>query len=241
MAADTSETLLSLRALQKLDEEIAAAERRVEEFAPRLEEIEAPLRALESEVETARTRVREMRLEERRLERAADEKRQRLRQLDERLNLVRNVREEAAVRAEIDLVRRAAEADEQEALEFLDQIRRTELRLQELEVKLKAAQTEIEPQREARLGERRAAEEQLALLRDRRENQAVRISAAAREAYERVRGGRTRIAVATLTQDGACGHCFSVVPLQRQSEIRRGTTLIHCEACGVILAPPDSE
>ncbi|MBI4541331.1 MAG: hypothetical protein HY704_17650 [Gemmatimonadetes bacterium] len=240
MRTDISETLESLKALQRLDAEIADAERRVEDIEPRLAELEAPAHALEVEAEAARTRIREMRMDERRLERVADEKRQRLRQLEERLNLVRNVREEAAVRAEIDLVRRAAETDEQEALELLDQIRRTEVRLQELEGKLESARGEIGPQRQAFLEVQRTAQEQLAILRDRRANHAVRIGAAAREAYERVRSGRTRMAVAVLTEDGACGHCFSVVPLQRQWEIRRGAALIHCEACGVILAPPDS-
>lgn len=239
MATDTAETLESLKALQKLDEEIGEAERRVQAFEPQLAEVEAPARALESEVEAARTRIREMRLDERRLERAADEKRQRLRHLEERLTLVRNLREEAAVRAELDLVRRAAETDEQEALELLDQIRRTELRVQELEAKLAAARAEVEPRRQALLQEHRAAQEHLALLRDRRANQAIRIGAAAREAYERVRASRASVAVASLTEDGACGHCFSVVPLQRQAEIRRGVALIHCEACGVILAPSD--
>lgn len=239
MAADTTETLESLRALQKLDQEIGDAERRVKEFAPQLAEIEAPARTLESEVEAARTRMREMRLEERRLERAADEKRQRLRHLEERLSRVRNLREEAAVRAELDLVRRAAETDEQEALELMDQIRRTEVRVQEIEAKLQAARAEIEPRRRALLEEERAAQEHLALLKDRRANQAIRIGAAAREAYERVRSSRANVAVVSLTADGACGHCFSVVPLQRQAEIRQGVALIHCEACGVILAPPD--
>ena len=47
--------------------------------------------------------------------------------------------------------------------------------------------------------------------------------------------------VAELTVDGACGHCFSMVPLQEQNEIRHGEQLIRCEACGVILAAPEPE
>jgi predicted nucleic acid-binding Zn-ribbon protein len=41
--------------------------------------------------------------------------------------------------------------------------------------------------------------------------------------------------VAPLTDEGACGHCFNILPLQEQSEIRRGDKLRRCEACGVIL------
>jgi len=48
--------------------------------------------------------------------------------------------------------------------------------------------------------------------------------------------------VATLTEDGACGACYGMVPLQLQNEIRRGSALLRCEACGVILtAEPEPE
>jgi predicted nucleic acid-binding Zn-ribbon protein len=57
--------------------------------------------------------------------------------------------------------------------------------------------------------------------------------------YERVRGGRTRLVVAPLTAEGACGNCFNILPIQQQSEIRRVDSLIRCEQCGVILYPDD--
>ena len=59
--------------------------------------------------------------------------------------------------------------------------------------------------------------------------------------YDGIRRGGRRQAVAALTGDGACGHCFSVLPLQLQNEIRHGRDLIRCEACGVILAQPSPE
>jgi predicted nucleic acid-binding Zn-ribbon protein len=50
------------------------------------------------------------------------------------------------------------------------------------------------------------------------------------------------VAIASLTPDGACGHCFSLVPLQVQNEIREGRSMVTCEACGVILTPaPEPE
>ena len=41
-----------------------------------------------------------------------------------------------------------------------------------------------------------------------------------------------------MTADGACGRCFSMVPLQIQAEVRAGGRLRRCEACGIIFAPP---
>ncbi|MBI4521225.1 MAG: hypothetical protein HY701_10335 [Gemmatimonadetes bacterium] len=236
---ENADALESLKALQTLDREMEAAAEQVKTYEPRIADVEAPAQEVNVEVEAARARIREMRLAERRLEMVSDEKRARLKHLEEKLNLVRNVREEAAVRAEIDIVRRAVETDEQEALELLEQIGRTQQRLAELEAKLAELNAEIEPRRQALLGERQALEQRLAILRDRRANQAIRIDPATREAYERVRSGRSGIAVTALTEDGACGYCFSMIPIQRQAEIRRAGALIHCEACGVILAPPE--
>ena len=50
-------------------------------------------------------------------------------------------------------------------------------------------------------------------------------------------GGR-EVAVSDLTEDGACGNCFCVVPLQLQHEVRHTEAMIRCEGCGVILTPP---
>jgi predicted nucleic acid-binding Zn-ribbon protein len=47
------------------------------------------------------------------------------------------------------------------------------------------------------------------------------------------------VAVTSLTGDGACGHCFGMIPLQVQNEIRTAKALIPCEFCGVLLGPAD--
>lgn len=226
-----------LLTLQELDAEIDQAQARLAGFAPELEEIDAPVGSLEREVEGVRGRLTEMRGEMRRLERGAEEKRDRLRRHEERMERVRNPREEAAARTELDLIRRAAEADEQDALTCIEQATRTELKLDDLEKELVRLQSEIEPRREALLEERAAADGELTVLRDRRDNHALRLEPSATQLYERVRAGKTRTVLATLTTDGACGHCFSIVPIQQQSEIRRLRALARCEVCGVILYP----
>ena len=45
------------------------------------------------------------------------------------------------------------------------------------------------------------------------------------------------VVIAAVTADGACGHCFGMIPLQQQTEIRQARDLTRCEACGVILMP----
>ncbi len=232
-----TDTRASLLELQTLDDEIARAEKKLAEFGPRLQALEEPVRALEVEIEGARTRLTEMRQNTRRLEQAAEQKRDRLRSYEARMERVRNMREEAAARTEMDLIRRATEADEQETLELMEQSTRTDLRIDEMAKQLDAKRAELEPEREALLQERKEAEDALKVLMDRRANQAIRLDKQALSLYERVRSGRSRVAVAPLTAEGACGSCYNTLPIQQQSEVRRAGALIRCEQCGVILYP----
>lgn len=232
----TSQTRASLKELQRLDREIEKTRKRIREFDPLFEEVEEPALALESEVENTRGRVKEMKVEERRLELSADEKQARVKKLEERLKEVRNLREEAAVHAELDMVRRALEGDEQEALSLLDQIRKLELRLDEQEEALEEARAEIEPRKNELLDERASLQSELSVLQERRETFVGEIDDDELQIYERIKGGGRDVAVAELTPDGACSNCFSMIPLQRRHEVRHGNDMIRCEACGVILS-----
>lgn len=229
------ETYQALLGLQALDEQMAEARDRVRRFGPELEQLEAPVVAAETEVEALRQRLTEMRAEVRRLERGAEDKAAQLRKYEERLERVRNAREEAAARTEIDLIRRAVDADETDALELMEQVKRQELKLDELEKKLTKLREDTAPRKEELERGRDDAQGQLAILEDQRRNKVIRLSGEAAHLYERIRGGKTRVTLARLTTDGACGHCFSLIPIQEQNQIRRREALHRCEACGVIL------
>jgi predicted nucleic acid-binding Zn-ribbon protein len=231
------ETFQALLDLQELDERVAAARRQVERFQPEMDALEAPLQAAEQEAELVRQRLAEMRTEARRLERGAEDKRAQLRKYEDRLERVRNAREEAAAHTEIDLIRRAVDADETDAINLLDQIKRNELKLDEMEKKLAKMRAEAAPRKEELTRSRQEALDALEVLEDQRQNRVIRLRSDAARLYERIRGSKTRVALARLTPDGACGHCFSVIPLNEQNQIRRQETLHRCEACGVILYP----
>ncbi|MGH7577125.1 MAG: hypothetical protein ACREM1_18610, partial [Longimicrobiales bacterium] len=165
----------ALLGLQDLDLEIAGANAKLAEFEPQLQTLDEPIHNLQREIETLRTRLEELRQDVRRLERGAEQKRDRLRQYDQRMLRVRNVHEEAAVRTEMDLIRGATEADETEALEKMEQARRTDLKLDDMLKQLDKLRAEIAPRREDLVHTRDEAETELALLREKRQNQTVRI------------------------------------------------------------------
>lgn len=231
----TNTTTGSLRELQRIDDRIRALRTKIQDFDPLLAAVEEPALRLESELAQVRTRLEQMRTDTRRLEGSADDKRARATRLDERLNRVSNLREEAAVGTELDLIRRAIEADEHEALQLLDQIRRTELAEQELAAAADAARADVEPQQESLLAGREKLKERRAELEARRETVLGGLGGRERRVYESFHASGRTVVIASLTEDGACSNCFGMVPLQLQNEIRRDTVLLQCEACGVIL------
>lgn len=235
----TQQRRTALKELQKLDNRIQDARTRIVDFDPLFEEVEEPALVLESELSTTRNRLKEMKLEERRVELSTEERQERLKRLEERLGSVRNLREEAAVSAELDMVRRALQGDEQETLSLLDQIRKGEERLAELETAYTEAAELVEPKREELLRQREDVKAELARLEGERAAFAEGMDQDELRVYNAIRGRGGRAAVAELTEDGACGHCFGIVPLQNQNEIRHGEALIRCDACGVILAAAD--
>jgi predicted nucleic acid-binding Zn-ribbon protein len=237
----TEQRRTDLKQLQKLDLRIKEARLRVAEFDPRFQEAEEPALILESDLGTTKTRLQEMKLEERRLELTAEEKRTRRIRLEERLGNVRNLREEAAVSAELEMVKRAIQNDEQEALTLLDQLRKMEERTAELEAAYAEATKVVEPKRKELLQQRTDAEQELESLGSERERFARTLKPTELKIYDAIRSGGRTIAVAELTEDGACGHCYGMIPLQLQNEIRHGRSLIRCESCGVILAAQDPE
>lgn len=237
----SQQTKTALRELQRLDGEIKVAEKRAAAYGPQIDDVDGPALQLETECGATRARLTEMRLDERRHELAADEKRNRMKILQDRLGAVRNVREEAAVTAELDMVRRTLETEELDALTLLDQIRKLEGKLAEQEAKLAAERAAVDPRRQELIQGRQAVEGEIAEMKKKREEFARTMNPRQLQLYTSIRGASGRQAVAGLTADGACGHCFSVMPLQVQNEVRHGADLVRCEACGVILTAPDPE
>lgn len=233
----TTRTMMgSLQEIQRLDKRIRTLKAEIEAFDPKLAEVEDPALKLESELKAVEDRLEEMRTDTRRLERSAQDKQARVEKLEERLNQVTNLREEAAVSTELDLIRRAVETDEQEALQLMDQTQRAEMAADELREQAAQARAEVEPAQKALLEKRAELEGELEELGARRGELLEEVGDEERRVYDSFHNSGRSVVVAPLLEDGACGNCFGVVPLQLQNEIRHSSSLIRCEACGVILS-----
>ena len=237
----TPQTRTSLKELQQLDQEIAAVRATENSFEPLLEEVDAPVLRLEQDVKSLEKRLTEIRLEEKRIELTIEERRVGAAKLQGRMDAVRNVREEAAVDAEMEMVRRALESEEQEAMSLLDQIKRLEERLEEQDQAYRDSLAEVEPRREELVRQQEEEAKKLEGLQAKRDVFAASIDPGERRIYDSIMAGAREVAVSELTQDGACGNCYNMVPLQIQNQIRHSDTMIRCEGCGVILTPESAE
>jgi uncharacterized protein len=228
-----NELYSSLLKLQEIDQEIAQAENRLNALTPRITDLRSPLTSIEQESADTRTQLDKLKHQVRKLEHGADNKRQRLKAFEEKAQKSRR-HDEAAVRAEMDLIRGAVDAEVAELDETNTQMRRTDMKLEDLARNAARIESDIAPQLAEIEAERANIQGELDGLQQKRTEHAAGMDKAAVRLYDRVRMGK-RAALAPLTPDGACGSCYNLVPMQEQTEIRLANGIRRCEACGVIL------
>ncbi len=234
-----NETFEALRSLEQLDSEIAAFMQRLAALEPEVMEAEGRLSELGSQAKAARARIEKIDARLRKFERASQAGRETLKRLQQRAKEVQNLKQHTAVRLETDAARQNLEAADDDLLESMQEAEEARGALAVIERELEEQRTAYEALK-AETGARRAElEAEISVQRDRRQNRERRLDRAALRLYESVRGGRTRQALAPVMPDGVCGHCYTLVPLQRQAEIRAGRRLYVCEGCGIILYPAD--
>ena len=156
----------------------------------------------------------------------------------QRLEQVKNAKEASAVMAELDLARSVMAKEESDWVRTADGVVQLEIRVQAEETNLQTIESSQAEER-ALLGQRREAleVERAAALRE-REASAATIDRPLRTRYDRLRRSRSSDVVVPLV-GGACGGCHTAVPLNRRSQIKAGSVIDGCEACGAILYPPE--
>jgi predicted nucleic acid-binding Zn-ribbon protein len=243
MSASTiAETLEALRTLHEVDAEAAKSERQLKASRSRLMSLDESLRDLEEDLAHVTSELAERRHELRDLQRQVEEKRSALERARGKMDAVQNQRQYSAATVEYDLVRRDIRVLEDRALEVMQKGDELEARRRELSEKLEIARTEILPKRQEVAAEVDRVEAVLAEQHERREEAAGRVEGRTLALYDRIRASRSDVAMAPLTPDGACGHCFTAVTIQQRLEVKTLSRIIRCEGCGVILFPaPEPE
>jgi predicted nucleic acid-binding Zn-ribbon protein len=230
--------LEALLALQERDQAVVAQDVALAALEPEARELDETLRAAERALEQARRAAHDALARRDELEGKIASYRSMQEQRRQRLEWVRGAKEASTLMAELDLARSVLAKEEAEFMRSGDLVAAAELKVAEAERMVEEVQAAQAAAREALVARRDAimAEREVALAA--REAQAERVSPALRSRYERIRRGKAPLALYPLHGD-ACGHCFTAVPTQRRSLITRGASIESCEACGVLLYPPE--
>ena len=200
------------QALERSREEAAAARRRLEESVKKREELEKVIEAQRAQQERRRARIEQ----------------------------VRTAREVQALMTEMDLARSVVARSEGEWIKAAEVTQQQEAALKESEATLAALENDQSGER-ARLAEaRQGLEAERDTAQQAREDSASGVERGLRLRYDRLWSSRLCTVVVPLRGD-ACGACYTAVPRNRRSQIRAGTHIEGCEACGVILYPTDNE
>lgn len=231
--------LAVLLRLQEKDKAMRENEQLLESLKPKIEELDAALEVVGEQLAIARKNAEEADAHRAELEGRIESYRVMQERRRQRLEWVRGAKEASTIMAELDLARSVLAQEEAEWIRSADRLKEAEARVAELEATLEQIREEQGPAREevAKLGTQYQTE--LADSCKARDDVAKTVKPNILAIYRRTLQGRAPMALYPL-QDGACGHCFTSVPLHRRQQIVNGQSVEHCEACGVLLYCEDN-
>ena len=156
----------------------------------------------------------------------------------QRLEQVRNPKDASTLMTELDLAQSVMAKEENDWLRSAEMVMQLEVKVKDEERNLAAVEAAQAPER-SEVARRRAV---LDSERDEavrvREETAAQVNKPLRARYDRLRRTRSNDVVVPL-MGGACGACHTNVPLNRRSQIKAGSVIDACEACGAILYPTE--
>jgi uncharacterized protein len=231
--------LKALLALQAKDTALNEAESRLAVLGQETKQLDETLQRARESLEASRRALADGRRRRDELEAKIESYRTLQDRRRQRLDQVKNPKEASAVMTELELARSVMAKEESEWVRTADAVVQLELKVQNEELNLKTLEAAQAPER-AQVEERqRVLQSDRDAAHAQREATAALVDKPLRTRYDRLRRTRSSEVVVPLV-GGACGACHTAIPLNRRSQIKSGTVIDGCEACGAILYPAES-
>lgn len=199
--------------LQQLDDELARAEEALGAAKLRVEQADNRRQELEGKIESYRV------MQERRRQ---------------RLEWVRGAKEASNLMAELDLARTVLAKEEAEWVRSADKVQEAQGAAAQEEGSLDELRAAQAPKREEIAAKQAEIDDKLRAAQADRAATAKPVPAQLQDRYDRIRQGRAPLALYPI-HNGACGHCYTAVPLHRRQKVLGGSGVEPCEACGVLI------
>lgn len=225
------ETLLHL---QEKDKAVMEVEAEIAGLQPELAELDEELARAESNLAAGKTRAEEADTQREELEGKIESYRLMQERRRQKLEWVRGAKEASTLMAELDLARTVLAKEEAEWVRSADRVKEAQERVAEQEEVVSELRQAQAPRREELAAKLAEFDDRLQTAKAERAAVAKGVPRQLRDWYDRIRRGRAPLALYPL-RNGACGHCFTAVPLHRQQKVQNGSGLEACEACGVLV------
>ena len=220
--------------LQEKDVAVRAAEDQLKALQPRIDDLDETLSQAESALDAVRKKAEEAEGRRSELEGRIESYRLMQERRRQRLEWVKGAKEASAIMAELDLARSVLAKEEAEWIRSADQVQEAEQRVSEAEEvieQLKETQAAERAEIAAKVAE---FDKKIGIATGIRDKAASGVKPRMLELYRRILQGRAPEALYPL-RSGACGHCYTAVPLHRRQQIENGRAVEACEACGVLV------
>ena len=206
------------QAVQDLEDEIAGLNTRIENFTAEIKETEAANKQRNVEISEHQDQIKKYQKQQ---------------------DNVRNNREYESLNKEIEFQDLEIQLCERKMKEGTAHIKELKQHIEAAKLLRQNREKDLDAKREELLSITAETEKDEERLRKKSKEQEQFIDERYLSAYKRIRGAaRNGLAVVTIDRD-SCGGCFSVIPPQRQMEIKMHKKVIVCENCGRILVDDD--
>ncbi len=224
--------------LQERDEVVSEIDLRLKEVESEVTQLDEAVEEMEHAAVNARKAAEDAAVRRGELEAKIENYRVQQERRRQRLEMTRPGREAATLMAELDLARSVLAQEESEWARLAGEV-------EDLEARAEEAVAEVEKLRESQAEQRTELAGKIDSISGERERALAERSSRSEAIdknlvikYDRLRAMRASKVVVPLNGP-ACGACFTSVPIHRRAQIKAGSVLASCEACGVILYVAD--
>lgn len=229
-----------LYALQHIDTELRALRLELGALEGAAAEVKTAVGTKRSVTQAKRQEVAELERQRRDAENKLADEEEKTKDRRMRMQRIRNEKELAALRREVEMSRELSTQIEESLLRILDGGDGKISELKVLEDDLAAAEQRL-AERERQLAERRQAlAADLERLTDQRDGAAAALEEGPRKRYELLFERKGGLAVVEVRKEGDCGGCRMRVPPQIITQIHRNADIVFCPSCQRILCVPAS-
>lgn len=220
--------------LQDIDDELMEIEAEMGDQPEQLNRLQGEIDGFKKELSETENSLEEIKIQKKEQKKFIDAAREQLKKSQGVIYNVKTTKEYDAISTEIERAKMVITNSEKRQLELMMQEEELQTLHNDLMKKLSSVDNEFIEQESEMQDQLNNSHDEVTSLREERNEIVKALKNPVYAHYQRIRKLRDGIGISHLT-DNACGYCFSKIPPQRQSEVKRMDDIILCEVCGCIL------